>query len=134
MDKEPWVVTPPELLPVLEEIRAREPIFHRPELGTTRVAFEAQIMEDYWEVGASGRRYSRDFVLDTLEARWAVPHEDPWEASEFRLREVGQETYAVTYTLRQQTRVTRRLTIWRKVAGAWKALCHQGTLVSGESR
>jgi hypothetical protein len=122
--------TDPALLGVLEELRAREPICHRPEFGTTRADFAAQMTEDFWEVGASGRRYSREFVLATLEERWSRPHDDPWATSDFHCREVGQDTYALTYTLRQEERLTRRLTIWRKVAGSWKALYHQGTLVA----
>lgn len=130
MTGEPELVTAPHLLPILEELRAREPICHRPEFGTTRANFEAQLAEDFWEVGASGRRYSREFVLDTLEARWSAPHEDRWETSEFHVREVGPDTYALTYKLRQDARVTRRLTIWRQMEGAWKALYHQGTIIS----
>jgi hypothetical protein len=46
---------------------AREPLFHRPELGTDRAALEAMTAEDFWEVGASGRVYSRAVVLEVLE-------------------------------------------------------------------
>jgi len=127
---ESHLTTDPALFGVLEELRAREPIFHRPEFGTTRADFAAQMTEDFWEVGASGGRYSREFVLATLEERWSHPHDDPWATSDFHCREVGQDTYALTYTLRQEERLTRRLTIWRKVASSWKALYHQGTLVA----
>ena len=104
---------------------------HRPELGTTRAHFEAQTTEDFWESGASGRRYGRAYVLAMLEDRWSRPHEDPWETSEFQCREAGEGTYVLTYTVRQGERVTRRLTIWRKVGAQWKAMFHQGTLVTG---
>ncbi|MDZ8135814.1 MAG: hypothetical protein RM049_11000 [Nostoc sp. DedQUE04] len=36
---EPNLVTDPKILNVLNELRQREPIFHRPELGTTRADF-----------------------------------------------------------------------------------------------
>jgi len=39
-------------------------------------------------------------------------------------------TYALTYTLRQRDRVTRRLTLWQKRDGTWTILFHQGTLVA----
>src|SRR5665213_635146 len=55
-------VTSPELLAVLEELKLREPIFHHPEFGTTRQDYEAMTDPQFWEVGASGRRYSREFV------------------------------------------------------------------------
>ena len=33
---EPVLVTDPTLMAVLDELRAKEPLFHRRELGTTR--------------------------------------------------------------------------------------------------
>jgi hypothetical protein len=130
-DSKPKLSTDSALLATLEELRAREPIFHRPELGTTRADFEAQTAADFWEVGASGRRYDRAYVLATLEERWSSPHDDPWETSDFHCRELAQDTYALTYTLRQRERVTRRLTIWRRTGRGWLILYHQGTLVTG---
>jgi hypothetical protein len=111
-------------------LRAREPIFHRPEFGTSRAAFDAMMDAGFWEVGASGRRYSREHVLDTLEARHSAPHDDAWETSEFQCVELGARTYLLTYTLVQdRVRVTRRTTIWRRTDAGWKIVYHQGTVV-----
>jgi hypothetical protein len=127
---EPAWITPPELEPVLAELMAREPIFHRAEFGTTRADFERMTAEDFWETGASGRRYSRAGVLNELERRFAAPHEDIWEANEFHCRQLGPDTYLLTYTLLQsRARLTWRLTVWRRSREGWKALYHQGTLV-----
>jgi hypothetical protein len=52
-EMEPTLSTEPELSEVLAELSRREPIFHRPELGTTRADFEKMTVEDFWEVGAS---------------------------------------------------------------------------------
>jgi hypothetical protein len=114
---------------VLAELRGREPIFHREELGTTRGDFEAQTVEDYWEVGASGRRYEREFIWGVLERRYAAGAPDVWETDEFECRELGVDTYLLTYRLRQGVRVTRRVTVWRRSEGGWQALYHQGTVV-----
>ncbi|MFH8753167.1 hypothetical protein ACH4GK_38865 [Streptomyces rimosus] len=69
--------TPPateaRLPPVLEALAAREPLFHRPEYGTARADFERMTAPDFWEVGASGRRYGRAHVLDVLEERFSRP-------------------------------------------------------------
>jgi hypothetical protein len=73
---------------VLNELMKREPIFHRPELGTTRQDFENMTIETFWEVGASGRRYSRAYVMDTLELRHSQPHEDIWETQDFHCVEI----------------------------------------------
>ncbi len=118
---------------VLAELIAREPIFHRLELGTTRADFEAQTAPDFWEVGASGAIYDRETVWTVLEARYADPDRassDPWETSEFECRRIAPDTYLLTYTLRQNARVTRRLTVWQRHDGPWRILYHQGTMVA----
>jgi hypothetical protein len=129
---EPQRKTEARLLPVLEELARREPIFHRPELGVTREAFEAMTDESFWEVGASGRRYSREYAIDTLLARYASPHEDQWETRDFFCQELAPELYLLTYTLAQGDRVTRRSTIWRRTAIGWRIVFHQGTMVEAE--
>ena len=84
---------------------------------------------DFWEVGASGRRYDRAEVLDLLEKRHQAPRDDPWETFDFQCREIAPDAYLLTYTLRQKARVTRRSTLWRRRDGAWRIAYHQGTLV-----
>jgi len=127
---EPSLVTDPRLNAVLEELKKREPIFHRSEFGTTRNDFERMTDPSFREVGASGRRYSRQYVIDTLVERSLTPYEDVWETSEFHCAELAPDTYLLTYTLVQhRTRVTRRATIWRKTSDGWKILYHQGTIV-----
>jgi len=115
-----------------DALRAREPIFHRPELGTARADIERMIDGGFWEVGASGRAYDRRFVLDNLERRYATPHADPWEVSEFVCRRLEGSIFLVTYLLRQGPRLSRRSTLWR-YAGDWQALYHQGTLVESDA-
>jgi len=132
-DSEPQLTTALELMDVLRELSAREPIFHRPEHGTRRADFERMTVDDFWEVGASGARYSRQFVLDELERRQAAPHEDVWETSGFCCRQLTPDVYLLTYTLLQQrVRRTRRCTVWKRTNDGWKIVYHQGTIVQGE--
>jgi hypothetical protein len=128
---EPTLTTPPELEEILAELSRREPNFHRPEFGTTRADFDKLMVEDYWETGASGRRYSRAAILDELERRFAVPHEDVWETSGFHCRRLSEDAYLLTYTLLQdKVRLTRRATIWQRTPEGWKIVYHQGTIVA----
>jgi len=128
----PWTSVHPETSEedVLAALIAREPLFHRPEFGTTRADFERMTTEDFWETGASGRRYERAFVLDELERRHAhgAP-EDVWRTEGFLCRALGASTWLLTYTLHQGPRVSRRMTLWRRDEDGWRALYHQGTLV-----
>lgn len=124
------LLTDPALAGVLEELKQREPIFHRPELGTRRQDFTGMITPDFWEVGASGRIYDRQFVLDNLDVRHSRPHEDRWETRDFRCRRLGSRTYLLTYALIEEGwRHTRRTTIWERAEDGWRAVYHQGTLV-----
>jgi len=126
--------TDPKLLPILDELRRREPIFHNPEFGSTTAEFERSTSPDYWEVGASGRRMSREFIL--RELIHSVPYVDAatagWQTSEFGLRRLGPDTYLLTYTLDQAGRRTRRSTIWQNSDNAWRILYHQGTIIAAD--
>ena len=131
--KSVFTCTDPNLLPVLEELKRREPIFHTPEFGTSRADFEKATAPEYWETGASGRRYSREFILNDLEKNPPVDAASAgWRSHDHAVRQLGSDTYLMTYTLRQLERITRRATIWQKTNEGWRILYHQGTIVSAE--
>ncbi len=113
---------------VLADLIAREPLFHRTELGTSRGVFESMTAPDFWEVGASGAAYDREFVWTTLEHRYLTGEPDDWESSDFRLRELCTGVFLLTYVLRQGARITRRATLWERCTTGWRAVYHQGTL------
>ncbi|MFN7710706.1 MAG: DUF4440 domain-containing protein [Holosporales bacterium] len=120
---------------ILDELKSREPIFHHPEkYGKTKEDIEAQICEEFWEVGASGKVYTKENVIETLLERYKDPdYQDVWEVKEFELAKIAQDHYLLTYILIQnKTRLTRRSTIWRRISGNWKILYHQGTVIEGE--
>jgi len=122
-----------DLISVFEELRRREPIFHTAEFGTTRADFERATAPEYWEVGASGRRYSREFILRTLQQTPPVEAASAgWQSYDYGLRRLGHDTFLFTYTLRQAERLTRRATIWQATPDGWRILYHQGTIVSAE--
>jgi len=128
---EPDLATEPHLTDVLAELRALEPVFHGEHAPRTRAEFEAQTAPDFWETGASGRRYSREFVWSVTAERGASGYTDDrdWTAEDFQVRPAGCATFLLTYTLHQGGRVTRRLTVWQLRGGAWRILYHQGTVV-----
>jgi hypothetical protein len=116
---------------VLEQLIAREPIFHRPEFGTSREDFESMTEPTFSEVGASGQRYSRQEVLDELDRRRDAPRkEESLQAHGFDCHELADNLYLLTYTLLQGLRQSRRATIWRFTSEGWKIVYHQGTLLS----
>ncbi len=125
----PTLVTDPALLGVLNELISREPIFHRPEWGTTRAHFENITTADFGEVGASGRRYRRRCAGRTGETS-ANSDRRPVGSRGLSLSRAGQRCYRLTYTLLQHSeRKTRRSTIWQRTPDGWKIVFHQGTIV-----
>ncbi len=118
---------------VANALRDREPIFHRPEHGVTRAAFEAMTVVDYWEVGASGAVYDRQTCLDVLDRRYADPAYDPMAGlavSDFAVRELAGGVWLATYQLRQGERDTRRASVWRQTGDDWVLVYHQGTVIA----
>jgi hypothetical protein len=132
-NSEVFTHTAADVLAVLEELRRREPIFHTREFGTTLADFEKATAPDYWEVGASGRRYSRKFILSYLDRNPPIDGASAgWQSYDHCVRRLGSDTYLFTYTLRQSERLTRRATIWQITPEGWQILYHQGTIVSRE--
>src|SRR5215469_12629206 len=121
----------PGLRAMFEELRRREPIFHTPEFGRTLADFERVMAPEYWEVGASGRRYSREFILRHLDRHPPVDAASAgWQTYDHGLRPLGPDIYLFTYTLRQVERLTRRATIWQSTSEGWRILYHQGTTIT----
>lgn len=117
---------------ILAELMPLEPIFHTAAFGRTLAEFAQRMAADYWETGASGQPYSREFILEHLAANPPVDAEAAgWRASDHAVRALGEDTFLLTYTLDQNGRVTRRATVWQRGADGWKILYHQGTMVAG---
>jgi hypothetical protein len=87
----------------------------------------------YWEVGASGRRYSREFILRTLEQNPPVDAVSAnWQTCDLGLPRLGPDTYLLTYTLHQGERITGRVTVWQETPAGWRILYHQGTIATSD--
>ena len=117
------------------ELIRREPIFHHPELIWDTDSFDEQIAEDFNEVGASGRRYSRSEVKEIVLGRLKGTHADSLtygyriEGAESRI--LADDVVQVLYTLRTPSRVTRRSTLYRRRGSTWQSVFHQGTVIEG---
>jgi hypothetical protein len=115
---------------ILEELSAREPIFHRREFGTRREDLLNLTADDFWEIGASGKTYGRDFVIETLLERYKTSEPENWSCSDFSISEIGKDLYQLNYILQQPSRRSRRTTLWRKTGGVWQIVFHQGTIIA----
>ena len=115
---------------LLEALKAREPIFHRWEFGTSREALENMTVPDFWEIGASGKIYTREYVIETLLERYKDPEPHDWPCRNFVLNKLSDGLFLLSYTLVEPDRCTRRSTIWKRDSDQWAIVFHQGTPVS----
>ena len=116
---------------VLQELRDLEPIFHTSCFGTSLADYARRMDEHYCEVGASGTRYTRDFLLQHVASHPPVDAADAgWTTSGHAAQEVARDTWLFTYTLHQGQRITRRSTLWQDRPSGWTILYHQGTIVA----
>lgn len=117
--------------PLTAELLRVERLLHEPPRDATRASCRALMAEDFWEVGASGRVYDIEFVLDALAERAAGGAGSRGTIDDARCRRLSPDTHALTYRLDEGFRVTRRLTLWRRGGPAgWQALYHQGTVAT----
>ena len=120
---------------VKEFLRNREPIFHHRDLTNTREEADNEMHKDYWEIGASGKLYTRGFILNFLEERYKNEMIDEmvtenWKITEFKVQHLAGDIYMATYILNGQNRLTRRTTLWKgNLNKGFQALYHQGTIM-----
>jgi hypothetical protein len=113
---------------VLQELSAREPIFHRREFGTTPTELERMTDDLFWEIGASGNVYHRSYVIERLSERYSQGEElHDWPCRDFTITPLANGLYLLSYVLEEPERVTRRSTIWRLSDEGWRIVFHQGT-------
>lgn len=121
-------------------IRKREPIFHNRELTNTRADVDNEMHRDFWEISASGKLYTRDFVLDYLTERYKKEATDmmeaeDWKVIDFDVKHIADDVYMASYILEGQifegkNRTTRRTTLWKgSLDEGFKILFHQGTVI-----
>lgn len=126
---QPTLLLDSKLQPILSVLKTLEPLIYAANAGKNRAYFEALLAKYFWEVGASGLRYSREYVLDELEKRQQNPREEAWHTSDDHLQQLSENDFLLTYTLHQPTRVSRRASIWRREGERWQLVYHQGTVV-----
>ncbi|MBI5727536.1 MAG: DUF4440 domain-containing protein [Ignavibacteriales bacterium] len=126
---EPKLTTAPEHMEVLKVLSELEIKLHQPVTGMTMTELENMMEVDFWEIGASGRSYRRDYVLNVLEDRLHKPAAENWESTDFHCQEIAPNTFLLTYAIKQWERITRRSSIWHNTVSGWKCIFHQGTVV-----
>lgn len=104
----------------------------QPEVRHNRIRLEALLDEEFCEIGASGRAWSREEILDLLASE---QHDEPPRVSEFQLRilaaNITPQLVLVTYRTHSARRgAVLRSSLWRNCGTQWRCVFHQGTVQS----
>lgn len=127
-----------KLTVLIDEIRALEEALHRPEVRRSRPAVKALLADGFVEFGASGTRYHRAEMIELLCDADDATDDGQLEATDFALTQISSDAVLLTYkTVRRagdgSERQALRSSIWRRTAGRWQMLFHQGTLTSAKA-
>ncbi len=119
--------TEPHLLSILAELKNLEIGLHFPNQGKSNNELDDMMLASFWEVGASGGCYDKEFVLACLAER--AKEQPKVEFSDFFCSQIEGESYLLAYTQKEPKRITRRSAIWQRTDNGWKNHYHQGTVV-----
>ena len=129
----PWV-SPPTGETVADEILSLELALARRDFSALEVGLEAILDDGFIEFGASGRRWDRATMIETLRAAPATTA----TIEAFEIVNVGPDVVLALYDLRHDDpdtgdgrgRRSIRSSTWVRRDGRWKMRFHQGTLAA----
>ncbi|MEN0015822.1 MAG: DUF4440 domain-containing protein [Solirubrobacteraceae bacterium] len=114
--------------PVLADLIELEHLLLDPKVRADPEQVRRLLHEDFEEIGASGRHWHADAIIDSL-------HDQPGhgsETSQVDAQYLAPDVVLITYAARSlgpELAVSRRSSIWTKVDGHWAIRYHQGTPV-----
>lgn len=106
---------------------------HRTVVRRDSARMDELLHEDFREIGRSGRKYSRQEILNELLGEATLPEIG---VSDVSCNLVNDDTALLTYTSFQKnrsnasergSRYTLRASLWLRQAGRWRLRFHQGT-------
>jgi hypothetical protein len=97
----------------------------RPETRRSAARLEELLDPEFTEIGASGRLWTRREMIAALTEEDGV--RGPVPVVEVAGRPIGPDLILVTYVSDPDGRAARRSSLWRRSAGSWRIVHHQGT-------
>jgi hypothetical protein len=115
---------------LLAELRALESELHHPGAACTRERLEQLLHPDFHEVARSGRRYTRQIVIDYLVARTRIP---PVATNAHRLQMLAPDWALLSYRSEEiandgtRLNAALRASLWTRTPAGWQLFYHHGT-------
>ncbi len=100
-----------------------------PAVRRDRHALGALLADDFVEIGASGRLWTRDEIIAELGTGSSdgAAGVDAVETSDWTVRQLAPGLAMVGFVSRHAGRRVRRTSLYRLEDGGWRAFFHQGT-------
>ena len=116
-------MTSPDERPFLE---LEESLLMR-ELRRNPEQLDHLLSDDFIEIGSDGRSYDKVAILVAL----AEESELKRDLKDFTARTLAPDIVLTNYRVdRSDGRSSRRSSVWRREAGAWRMAFHQGTIIA----
>jgi len=115
---------------LLDELRKLETALHRRELRADRARLGDLLDEQFWEIGRSGKLWTREATLAEFESN--SPSYTVW-SQDFKVERLAPVLALLTYRSAHITeegeleRHTQRASVWAMTDGRWRMRFHQGT-------
>ncbi|MBJ7472099.1 MAG: DUF4440 domain-containing protein [Solirubrobacteraceae bacterium] len=123
-----WHIDDPAGNAALADLVELEHVLLDPQIRADPDRVRSLLHEDFEEVGASGRHWHRDAIVDALAGEPGHGHETSQVDAHFVTPDAVLITYAAR-TLDEHHRVSRRSSLWIRDAHGWALRYHQGTPV-----
>ena len=108
----------------LAEVVELELALLHPDVRRDRPWIEDLLDEDFREIGASGRLWSRQETVDGLAGE---QDDAPVAVADLEALRLADGLVLVTYVSDRAGRRARRSSVWRRSGGRWRLVHHQGT-------
>lgn len=115
---------------IKEQLIELECALHKPHYRRDPRFLEQTLHPDFTEFGRSGRRYSRQEIIEEIQSTSELP---VITTSHFELQVLAKDVFLLTYLSSvlgdnaQLCRRTLRSSIWTKVGSNFQLRFHQGT-------
>ena len=117
---------------LLDELRNLEVALHQASVRADRARLEDLLDEQFWEIGRSGKVWTREATLVEFESR--APSYTVW-SQDFKVERLTHALALLTYRSADVGETgglelhAHRASLWAMIDGRWRMRFHQGTPV-----
>ena len=114
----------------LAMFRIMEEKLHDPAVRRSARLTGELLADDFVEFGSSGSVYGRAEIIEAL-GREVHHAATPILAFDYELKRLSDDVALLTYRTTSSAGQSMRSSIWRRKAGRWQMIFHQGTRAAG---